>query len=79
MLIHITDFETWTLENKKKIKKKRQGKQYLINQVALTERNRVGCLSFSPTFVIFFIVYYYSSSNVGTSKTIITKGKETGH
>ena len=39
-----------------KIKKKRQGKQYLINQVAFTERNRVGCRLFSPTFITFIML-----------------------
>ena len=41
-----------------KIKKKRQGKQYLTKRVTFTELIRVGCLLFSPALIIFslFIV-----------------------
>ena len=40
-------------EHQKMRKKNLQGKQYLMNQIAFTERNCVGCLLFSPTFIIF--------------------------
>ena len=48
-------------------KKTPQGKQFWIKQVAFTERNRMGCLLFSPTFtcglVIRFFISKYLSNN----------------
>ena len=62
----------------KKIKKT-QGKQYLIKQVAFTERNRAVCLLFSPTFTSGLLLVYYASSYVGTSQLTIGGGKQLGH
>ena len=55
----------------KKIKKT-QGKQYLIKQVAFTERNRAVCLLFSPTFtsglLLRFFIRRYLSINYWRGK-----------
>ena len=60
-----------TREHKKKFKKT-QGKQYLIKQVAFTERNRAVCLLFSPTFtsglLLRFFIRRYLSINYWRGK-----------
>ena len=48
-------------KKKKKKKKENKAKQYLIKKVAFTER-------IVPTYVHLWFIYYYASSNEGTSQ-----------
>ena len=68
-----------TRENKKIKKNLKKTRQILLDKTGSIYGTLPRRLSVGLTYVHLWFIYYYASSNVGTSQITIGKGKETGH